>query len=102
MDVHLIDLTGYGFSSGVRMANNSIQVFCEDIAHLLQLVNPDKPLFLYGHSMGGLSVASFLTNNPRLNVSGAVLSAPLLNMPKSVGINNKKRILIDLLVPEID
>jgi alpha-beta hydrolase superfamily lysophospholipase len=84
------------------MANNSIKMFCEDIAFLLKMVKADKPLFIYGHSMGGLTVASFLTNNPHLNISGAVLSAPLLSMPKSVGINNKKRILIDLLVPEID
>lgn len=45
---------------------------------LLNMVNPNIPAFIYGHSMGGLSVASFLTNNPTINIAGAILSAPLL------------------------
>jgi alpha-beta hydrolase superfamily lysophospholipase len=78
IDVHMIDLTGYGFSSGTRMAANSIEIFQEDLAFLFNLVNPSLPLFVYGHSMGGLTVASFLINNPNLKIAGAVLSAPLL------------------------
>lgn len=77
-------------------------MFCEDISFLLKMMDPNKPLFIYGHSMGGLTVASFLTNNPHLNIAGSILSAPLLAMPKSVGIDNKKRLLIDFLAPEID
>jgi len=35
-------------------------------------------VFLYGHSMGGMITTSFLINNPKLNVTGLILSAPLL------------------------
>jgi alpha-beta hydrolase superfamily lysophospholipase len=102
IDVHMIDLTGYGYSSGTRMAANSIQIFQEDLAFLLNLVNPSLPLFIYGHSMGGLTVASFLANNPNLKIAGAVLSAPLLNMAPEAGVNNLKRILIGAMVPHLD
>ncbi len=74
----------------------------EDIATLLKLVNPDLPLFIYGHSMGGLSVTSFLTNNPNLNISGAILSAPLLRPSKDSGVDEFKKLMVDLLKPQLD
>lgn len=52
--------------------------------------------------MGGLTVASFLANNPNINVSGAVLSAPLMNMPKEAGIDIIKRVVIGAMVPVMD
>lgn len=76
--VHLIDLTGFGYTSGVKMALNTMQVFMQDIGSIFPHVNPDLPCFIYGHSMGGLAIASFLMNNPGLNIAGAILSAPLL------------------------
>jgi len=102
LDVHLIDLTGYGYSSGIRMACNTIDIFQEDLSFLLELVNPNLPLFLYGHSMGGLTVASFLTNNPDLNISGAVLTAPLMKMAEHNGVDTFKKIAINALVPLLD
>ena len=52
--------------------------------------------------MGGLTVSSFLINNPNLNISGAVLSAPLMNMSKSAGINTVKKVMLGALVPVMD
>jgi alpha-beta hydrolase superfamily lysophospholipase len=52
--------------------------------------------------MGGLTVSSFLANNPDLKVAGAVFSAPLMQMSKLAGINNFKRILVSLMVPVMD
>lgn len=75
-DVHLIDLTGFGYASGVRMARNNVQVFQQDIKEALLAVNPELPLFIHCHSMGGLAVASFLVNNPHLNIAGVLFSAP--------------------------
>lgn len=69
------------------MANNKIYDYQYDVECLLRQVNPDLPLFIYAHSMGGLTVTTFLTNNPNLNVSGVILSAPFLGMNKSKALD---------------
>jgi len=93
-DVHLVDLTGHGFSSGPRCAGIDVPDFMGDIDLLLKMVRQDLPCFLYGHSMGGLSTASFLANNPNLNLAGAILSAPLLRFAKENDIDEVKKLLI--------
>jgi acylglycerol lipase len=65
-DVHLIDLRGYGLGGGYRMTNNRIHDFHHDVTALLRQVNPKLPLFLHGHSMGGLTIATYLFNNTGL------------------------------------
>jgi alpha-beta hydrolase superfamily lysophospholipase len=75
-DVHLIDLRSFGSSGGARCGHDLLE-FQEDVYLMLQQVNPELPCFLFGHSMGGLILATILVNNPLLNVSGAVISAPL-------------------------
>ena len=101
-DVHLIDLRGFGLSAGVRMAQNKISDYHHEISALLKEVNPVLPLFIYGHSMGGLSIATYLTNNPNLNIAGVVMSAPLLEFHDSFGMDSKKRFLVKLLQPHIE
>jgi len=39
-DVHMIDLTGFGYSGGVRMAKNSIPKFQRDIIDSFSFFNP--------------------------------------------------------------
>jgi alpha-beta hydrolase superfamily lysophospholipase len=58
--------------------NNRIHDFHYDVTALLRQCDPNLPLFIYGHSMGGLTVTTYLLNNTGLNISGAILSAPLL------------------------
>ena len=98
-DVHMIDLSGFGYSGGVRMAKNSIQKFQRDIIDSFSFFNPSIPLFLYAHSMGGLSMISFLINNPDLNVAGVLLSAPLLRLKKGEEVDDAKRIMVNALAP---
>ena len=61
--VHLVDLEGHGFSGGNRINKMSIEKFHHQVVTLLEQARPDIPLFLFGHSMGGLTVASFLGRN---------------------------------------
>jgi acylglycerol lipase len=82
-DVQLIDLRGYGLSGGFRMSLNRIHDYHFDVTALLLQCSPDLPLYLYGHSMGGLTIMSYLLNNPNLNISGVVLSAPFLQFSES-------------------
>jgi len=98
----MIDLKGQGFSGGSRCGGNKIQDFHKDISTLFKYVKPTLPLFLYGHSMGGLSVASYLANNPNLKISGMILSAPLLAMSERAKIDEVKRGLIKALASQFD
>jgi len=52
VDVQMIDLQGYGLSGGGRCMANFHQLQ-SNIAKLFSRINPEKPIFLFGHSMGG-------------------------------------------------
>lgn len=54
---------------------------------MLKQVRPDLPLYIYGHSMGGLTITSFLVNNPQLNIAGVILSAPMLGFNESINFD---------------
>ena len=52
--------------------------------------------------MGGLTILSYLVNNPNLNVAGVILSAPFLGLPASAMVDDKKKLIIKLLAHELD
>src|SRR3990172_6074805 len=64
------DLRGHGRSDGKRGHVPSLDALHEDIDHLIQLSAerfPDKPNFLYGHSLGGILALSYtLSRQPDL------------------------------------
>ena len=75
-EVHMVDLRSFGLSGGARCGHDLIE-FQQDVQMMLEQVNENLPCFLFGHSMGGLLLATILVNNPHLKISGAVISAPL-------------------------
>jgi acylglycerol lipase len=101
-DVHLIDLKGAGFSGGSRCGGNHVKDFQRDVSTLLKHVNPNLPLFLYGHSMGSLTLVSYLINNVQLSIAGVILSAPFLGFTESKQMDLKKKTLIKLLQPHLE
>lgn len=80
--VHAFDLRGHGQSPGKRILFHHIDEHSEDVGEFLQWVQSQKgeePLFLVGHSMGGLVVTyHVLTASPALR--GVILSAPALKL----------------------
>ena len=76
------------------MVNNRVHDFHYDVTALLKQANPNLPLFLYGHSMGGLTVLSYLLNNPDLNISGVILSAPFLGFSHLKHVDEKKKMAV--------
>ena len=102
IDVHMLDLTGFGYSGGKKMAKNNIETFMVDITDIMQHLSPSLPLFLYGHSMGGLTLVSFLINNNNLNIAGVILSAPFLAFTKDNEIDNFKRVAVRAMSKELD
>ncbi|CAK4084629.1 unnamed protein product [Aphanomyces euteiches] len=81
-----LDLRGFGRSSGRHGYVSSIADLADDVAHVLQRLKerfPNKPLFLLGGSMGGLTaVFATLTlqKQPEPLVAGVILHAPALHI----------------------
>jgi acylglycerol lipase len=75
--VHTFDLRGHGKSSGARNIVRSYDECLIDLATFIQQVKlkePNKPLFVFGHSFGGTIAALFaIRYQPLLN--GLVLSS---------------------------
>ncbi|HNK62524.1 MAG TPA: lysophospholipase [Anaerolineales bacterium] len=71
------DLRGHGRSGGVRGHINSIDDFMQDIDILLERARsryPGLPLFLYGHSLGGIQVLHYgLTRKP--DIKGVIATS---------------------------
>ena len=84
----MIDLKGHGYASGKRMMGWTPFDHHEQIGVILSKARNDKPLFLFGHSMGCLVTTTFLLRNPSLKISGVILSAPFFGFHDSMGLWN--------------
>ncbi len=74
------DQRGHGRSQGIRGHARSFGQLREDLRRAIQKarsVSGDLPVFLWGHSMGGLLVIRHLQGDPG-EVRGAVLTSPWL------------------------
>lgn len=96
LDAWVLDLRGHGQSGGPRTFVRAWSDYCDDVEAYLRHIEgasasagaaaaspaPRTPLFLVGHSMGGLVVASaLLTRRGRLPaLAGAGLLSPLLGV----------------------
>lgn len=78
--VHMIDLSGFGLSGGPR-GNSTMAEMHGDIELVLKMMNPELPVFIFGHSMGGGLVASLMIRNPGLKIAGVICSAALFGAP---------------------
>jgi alpha-beta hydrolase superfamily lysophospholipase len=84
--VFSFDHIGHGKSDGTRSFVDDFQVFIDPILLALEKIRDlykETPIFLLGHSLGGLIGAKFLIDHPD-QVSGAVLSGSLVMVPDYV------------------
>jgi acylglycerol lipase len=84
--VYGIDHLGHGHSDGPRVYVDRFQDFLDPIQVFLGRIRdwqPETPIFLVGHSLGGLISAAYLLDQAD-EPAGAVLSAPSVKMPGSV------------------
>jgi alpha-beta hydrolase superfamily lysophospholipase len=81
IDTHGYDLRGQGASGGRRGDIDRWSRYLDDLAKRLDVVRAaadDRPVILYGHSMGGLIVAGYLlSDRPKPDL--VVLTAPGLD-----------------------
>jgi len=82
---YAVDLRGHGRSPGRRIHVARFDEFLWDVeaAHgMLRENHPDRPVFLVGHSHGGLVVLLYALRHPA-GLPGIVLSSPLLGFHAS-------------------
>ena len=90
--VYATDLRGHGLSEGKRGHIKRLHEFMDDIDVLVKRCKREQgrlPLFIYGHSMGGNLVLSFLLNK-RQDFAGAIVTSPWLKLKSPPGAALKK------------
>jgi len=81
MSVYSFDLRGFGRSEGDRAYIDHFNQYTNDLdIWLYGKLNKNLPHFLFGHSLGGLIVTSYLLDNPSKakKINGSILSGPAL------------------------
>jgi alpha-beta hydrolase superfamily lysophospholipase len=80
--VQAFDLRGHGRSQGKRCFVRAFDDYLDDLHVVLLRARrrwPGKPVFLLGHSLGGL-IASLFVIGERAELSGLILSAPSVKL----------------------
>ncbi|MEW6128626.1 MAG: lysophospholipase [Acidobacteriota bacterium] len=80
------DHRGHGKSAGLYGHVDGFADYEDDLEFIVSAIYAEqqpKKLFLVGHSMGGLVALRYLMK-PRANISGAVISAPLVEIAAKV------------------
>ncbi|MCK9229912.1 MAG: lysophospholipase [Syntrophales bacterium] len=78
------DHIGHGKSDGTRVFVERFDDFIRPLNALFRMIrqwHPGKPVYLVGHSMGGLIAVIYLIENPE-DMAGAILSAPAVKIPE--------------------
>ena len=82
------DHLGHGRSPGDR-GNNTSEMLHHELSLLLSRANvlyPDIPVFVYGHSMGGVAILSYVLTHPREAewIEGVITEAPWINTNEGI------------------
>ena len=80
--VWAMDLRGHARSAGPRVAPDPWMDYVTDFDQLVGIATadePNQPVFIMGHSMGGAIVAMEVVEH-RAKIAGVILSAPVLNL----------------------
>jgi alpha-beta hydrolase superfamily lysophospholipase len=84
--IYGLDHIGHGKSGGEREMVKRLEDFNETLVTYYQMVTgwqPGKPVFIYGHSMGGL-ITSFHMLDHQADFKGAIISAPAVMVPPNI------------------
>ena len=99
---HAVDHPGHGRSPGRRGNIGGMAAAVDGVAELVRSAgaqHPGVPLFVYGHSLGGLIALQYLTGTPEPRVAGAVISAPALDTSAANPVQRAVAPLLSRLLP---
>ena len=102
--VYGFDLIGHGKSDGTRSFVQDFATFTNPILTILDLITEQHtgvPVYLIGHSMGGLIGAKFLIDHQD-KINGAILSGSLVSVPEYVSdLTIKIGTIISKIIPKL-
>ncbi|MGH3736359.1 MAG: lysophospholipase [Micromonosporaceae bacterium] len=101
--VYAVDHRGHGRSEGPRSNLNRVAEVVADLDTLIALVaerHPELPVFLLGHSMGGMIALQYATGNPS-RLTGLVLSAPLVQSSAASKLQRAAARLLSAVAPNL-
>ena len=101
---HAVDHPGHGRSPGRRGNIGSMAAAVDGVAELVRTAgqqHPGVPLFVYGHSLGGLIALQYLTGTPDARVAGAVLSAAALDTSAANAVQRTLAPLLSRFLPDL-
>ena len=84
--VYGLDHIGHGKSGGQRELIKQFEDFTGPLATYYKMIkewHPGKPIFIYGHSLGGLITLFYLLNH-QMDFKGAIISSPSVKIPKNI------------------
>jgi len=84
--VYGMDHVGHGKSDGVRVHVQRFEDFTDTLRTFFDMIknwHPETPIFMVGHSLGGLIAAIYLLEHPS-ELTGAVLSGPSVKIPDHI------------------
>jgi acylglycerol lipase len=84
--VYGLDHLGHGKSDGEREVIERFSDYTDTLKTYFEMVKvwqPGKPIFLYGHSLGGLIAIDYLLDH-QASFTGAIISAPLIKVPANI------------------
>jgi len=84
--IYGFDLPGHGKSGGYREFIQEFKDYSDTLITFKKMVKewqPDKSIFILGHSMGGLIVTEYLIDHTD-DFQGAVISAPAITIPDNI------------------
>lgn len=97
------DLPGHGLTTRSRRGHiDSFDEYIDEVKEWVETAYQfDLPVFLFGHSMGGL-ITIRLLQEEKLDLAGVILSSPCLDLVKKPGkILNTLSYLLNIVAPEL-
>jgi acylglycerol lipase len=101
---YAVDHPGHGRSPGVRGNIGSMAGTVAGVGRLVTLAadrHPGAPLFVYGHSLGGLIALQYLTGAPDERIRGAVVSAPALDTGAATRVQQAVAPVLSRVLPDL-
>ena len=84
--VYGLDHIGHGKSEGLREGIEQFEDFTDNLTvyyNMVKVWQPNKPIFLLGHSLGGLIGTYYLLDH-QADFTGAIISAPAIKISDSI------------------
>ncbi len=105
VNVYALDQRGHGRSDGRRGHVGDFHRYLEDLERFRRTVsaelNPGLPVYILGHSLGGLVVVRYLQKFASGYFDGAILSSPFLGEPQVPGWKTAMAGVLSRLLPAL-